>query len=109
MQPKKIKIVIAGGGTGGHVFPAIAIAKAVKKIQPDSEILFFGALGKMEMEKVPNEGFNIVGLPISGLQRKLSFRNILLPFRVIKSLFIAAKYIRSFKPQVVVGVGGRDA
>lgn len=106
MQHKPYKFVIAGGGTGGHVFPAIAIAKAIKRIAPDSEILFFGAIGKMEMEKVPNEGFKIIGLPISGLQRKLSARNLLLPFRIIKSLIITAKQIKKFKPDAVVGVGG---
>lgn len=106
MKQKNNKIVIAGGGTGGHVFPAIAIAKAMKSITPATEILFFGAKGKLEMKKVPLEGFNIIGLPISGLKRKFSFKNFLLPFKILKSLYIAAVNLRKFKPDVVVGVGG---
>ena len=106
MNTKQYKVIIAGGGTGGHVFPAIAIARALKKIVPGVKILFVGALGKMEMEKVPAAGFEIIGLPISGFQRKLSRRNLLLPFRIVKSLMMARKIVKNFKPDVVVGVGG---
>lgn len=106
MENKKIKIIISGGGTGGHVFPAISIGNALKKINPDVDILFVGALGKMEMEKVPAAGFPIVGLPISGFQRKLSLKNFAVIFKLGISLMKARKLIRKFKPDVVVGVGG---
>lgn len=100
------KVIISGGGTGGHIFPAIAIANEIKRRNPDVDILFVGALGKMEMEKVPQAGYKIIGLPIAGLQRKLTFSNFVLPFKIIKSLFLASKIIKDFKPQVVIGVGG---
>jgi UDP-N-acetylglucosamine--N-acetylmuramyl-(pentapeptide) pyrophosphoryl-undecaprenol N-acetylglucosamine transferase len=100
------KAIISGGGTGGHIFPAIAIANEIKKRNPEVEILFVGALGKMEMEKVPQAGYKIIGLPIAGLQRKITFSNFLLPFKIIKSLLLASKIIRDFKPEVVIGVGG---
>ena len=100
------RIIISGGGTGGHIFPAIAIANEIKLQFPDAEILFVGAEGKMEMEKVPAAGYSIVGLPIAGLQRKLTFSNFLLPFKLVNSLMKARKVIRSFNPQVVIGVGG---
>ncbi len=106
MDNKAIRLMISGGGTGGHVFPAIAIAKAVQRIAPDSEILFVGAKGKMEMEKVPQAGFRIEGLWISGLQRRLTVKNFSFPFKVVSSLVRSRGLITNFKPDVVVGVGG---
>lgn len=100
------KVIISGGGTGGHIFPAISIANALKDIQPDIEILFVGALGKMEMERVPSAGYPIKGLPVAGLKRSLSLSNLTLPFKVLKSVSLAGKIIDEFKPDVVVGVGG---
>ena len=100
------KIVISGGGTGGHIFPALAIANEIKKRYPDAEILFVGAEGKMEMEKVPAAGYKIVGLPIVGLQRKLTLKNLALPFKLLKSLSLAKKILKDFKPEAVIGVGG---
>lgn len=101
-----MRIIISGGGTGGHVFPAIAIADALKKMAPDATILFVGAEGRLEMEKVPAAGYEIKGLKISGLQRKISAGNLSFPFKVLKSLLDARKIIRNFKPDVAVGVGG---
>lgn len=104
---KKIeRAIISGGGTGGHIFPAIAIADEIKRRNPDAKILFVGAIGKMEMEKVPAAGYDIKGLEIVGLQRKLTLSNFLLPFKIIKSLLKAKRIIKEFKPQIVVGVGG---
>ncbi len=103
---KNKKIIISGGGTGGHVYPAIAIADAIKKIEPEADILFVGAEGKLEMEKVPNAGYPIKGLNIAGFQRKLTIRNFLFPFKLIGSLIKANHIIRQFKPDVAVGVGG---
>jgi UDP-N-acetylglucosamine--N-acetylmuramyl-(pentapeptide) pyrophosphoryl-undecaprenol N-acetylglucosamine transferase len=103
---KPLKVVISGGGTGGHIFPAIAIAKALQKQNPDTEILFVGAKGRMEMEKVPAAGYKIVGLDISGIQRKLDLRNFLLPYKVVKSLWQAHKILKDFRPDIVIGVGG---
>lgn len=100
------RIIISGGGTGGHIFPAIAIANAIRAIRPQSDILFVGANGKMEMEKVPEAGYPIEGLNITGLQRSLKLSNLAFPFRVIASLIKAGKIISRFKPQVAVGVGG---
>lgn len=100
------KVVISGGGTGGHIFPAIAIANEIKAQYPDVDILFVGAEGKMEMEKVPQAGYTIVGLPIVGLQRKLSLQNLVLPFKLISSMWKARTTIKKFNPEVVVGVGG---
>jgi len=102
MENKAIRMMISGGGTGGHIFPAIAIANAVKMQAPDSEILFVGAKGKMEMEKVPAAGYPIEGLWISGLQRRLTVKNISFLFKVLSSLMKARKLIRKFKPDVVV-------
>lgn len=99
-------VMISGGGTGGHIFPALAIGQAIKAKFPSADILFVGAKGKMEMEKVPEAGFPIVGLWISGLQRKLSASNLLFPIKVLASLWKAGSLIRKFKPQVVIGVGG---
>lgn len=100
------RIIISGGGTGGHIFPAVAIANEVRKRYPESQILFVGAKGKMEMEKVPEAGYEIIGLPIAGLQRKLSLKNFVLPFKLIGSFLKALSIINKFNPQVVVGVGG---
>lgn len=100
------KVIISGGGSGGHIFPAVAIADEIKRRNPDVDILFVGANGKMEMERVPNAGYKIIGLDIVGFQRRLTFSNFLLPFKIISSLFNAYKIIKNFKPQVVIGVGG---
>jgi UDP-N-acetylglucosamine--N-acetylmuramyl-(pentapeptide) pyrophosphoryl-undecaprenol N-acetylglucosamine transferase len=100
------KIIIAGGGTGGHIFPAIAIANAVKQLQPGIEILFVGANGKMEMEKIPQAGYNIKGLEITGYDRSSLIKNFLLPFRLIKSFAQVRKILKEFIPDAVVGVGG---
>lgn len=101
-----LKVIVSGGGTGGHIFPAIAIANAVKAKVPEAEILFVGAEGRMEMEKVPAAGYKIEGLWISGLQRRLTVKNLSFPFKVISSLLKARKILRQFKPDVAVGVGG---
>lgn len=100
------KFIISGGGTGGHIFPAVAIANALREKRPDADILFVGATGKMEMEKVPAAGYPIEGLWISGLQRKLSLKNLSFPFKLISSLVKARQIIKRFKPDVVIGVGG---
>lgn len=100
------RIIISGGGTGGHIFPAIAIANEVKRRNPNCEILFIGAEGKMEMEKVPEAGYKIVGLPIQGLQRRLTLKNIILPFKLLISFTKALSIVKRKKPQVVIGVGG---
>ncbi|WP_031528357.1 undecaprenyldiphospho-muramoylpentapeptide beta-N-acetylglucosaminyltransferase [Dyadobacter crusticola] len=100
------KVIISGGGTGGHIYPAIAIADALRRKEPDLEVLFVGALGKMEMEKVPRAGYEIVGLPIAGIKRAVSFDNLALPFKLINSLSKARSIIRDFKPDIAVGVGG---
>ena len=101
-----MKVIISGGGTGGHVFPAIAIANAIKKINPQADILFVGAKGKLEMEKVPKAGYPIKGLTISGFQRKLTFKNFLNLFHLVGSLWKAYWIVKRFNPDVVVGVGG---
>lgn len=101
-----LRVIIAGGGTGGHIFPAIAIANALKKKVAGTEILFVGAKGKMEMEKVPQAGYKIVGLDIAGFNRSSLIKNIGLPFKIIKSFFQARKIMNQFRPDVVVGVGG---
>jgi UDP-N-acetylglucosamine--N-acetylmuramyl-(pentapeptide) pyrophosphoryl-undecaprenol N-acetylglucosamine transferase len=100
------RIIISGGGTGGHIFPAISIANALRRMRPDCEILFVGATGRMEMEKVPAAGYKIVGLNISGIQRGSILKNLGLPFKVLGSVQKALQLIRDFKPDVVVGVGG---
>lgn len=99
-------MIISGGGTGGHIFPAIAIARFFKERFPDANILFVGAKGKMEMEKVPEAGFEIVGLWISGIQRKLTLSNLIFPVKLITSIWKAKRIIHQFKPDVAVGVGG---
>ena len=106
MNKKINRVVISGGGTGGHIFPAIAIADEIKKRNPEVDILFVGAVGKMEMERVPTAGYSIEGLPIVGLQRKLTFSNFLLPFKLFNSLLKARRIIKRFDPQLVIGVGG---
>jgi UDP-N-acetylglucosamine--N-acetylmuramyl-(pentapeptide) pyrophosphoryl-undecaprenol N-acetylglucosamine transferase len=102
----KLKAIIAGGGTGGHIFPAIAIAAALEKQAPGIELLFVGATGKMEMEKVPAAGYSITGLTIAGFNRSNIFKNITLPYKLIKSFFQVRSILASFKPHFVVGVGG---
>lgn len=110
MQYKPLRIIISGGGTGGHIFPAVSIANKLRELCPDNEILFVGANGKMEMEKVPAAGYRIIGLPIAGLQRRLTVKNIIndiqVPFKLLSSLRKARKIIRDFKPDVAIGVGG---
>ena len=103
---RKLKILMSGGGTGGHIFPAIAIADEIKKRFPDAEFLFIGAEGKMEMEKVPQAGYHIVGLNIAGFDRGNLLKNIGLPFKLISSLKKARKTIKEFKPDFAVGTGG---
>lgn len=100
------KVIISGGGTGGHIFPAVAIANEIKRRYPSCEILFIGAKGRMEMQKVPEAGFPIKGLDIAGLQRKLDPKNLLLPFKVIRSLMQARRILKEFKPEIAIGVGG---
>lgn len=100
------RIIISGGGTGGHIFPAVSIANALKRIDPSTDILFVGAKGRMEMEKVPAAGYMIVGLDIQGFQRRALLKNILLPYKLVKSVLRAISLIKEFKPDAVVGVGG---
>lgn len=102
----KERIIISGGGTGGHIYPAIAIARAIKEISPDSEILFVGAEGKIEMEKVPAAGFRIIGLPVRGFVRKVSVKNVAIAVKLLRSLYRARDIMRTFKPDLVLGVGG---
>lgn len=101
-----MRIVFSGGGTGGHVYPAIAIADAVKEILPEAEILFIGANGKLEMEKVPRAGYKIEGLNISGFHRKQMLRNLSFPFKLVASLWKARAILKRFKPDIAIGVGG---
>ena len=106
MEYRKLRVIISGGGTGGHIFPALSIANKLKEVNPETEILFVGAEGRMEMEKVPAAGYKIIGLPIAGLQRSLTPSNLALPFKVIKSLLMAKRTIKEFKPDIAIGVGG---
>ena len=110
MTYSKLRVIISGGGTGGHIFPALSIAGKLRELNPETEILFVGAEGKMEMEKVPAAGYKIVGLPIVGLQRQLTLKNIIndiqVPFRWIASQNKARRLLKEFKPQVAIGVGG---
>ena len=101
-----MKIIISGGGTGGHIYPAIAIANELKAIDPATEILFVGAEGKMEMEKVPRAGYEIVGLPVVGIKRELTLANLGFPLKLGRSLLRARQLVRNFRPDVAVGVGG---
>lgn len=103
---KKYRIIISGGGTGGHIFPAVAIADGLRDSGLAEEILFVGAQGKMEMEKVPAAGYKIEGLEVVGLQRSLSLKNLKFPFKVLKSLLHARKIVKDFKPDIAIGVGG---
>ena len=106
MRYRTLKVIISGGGTGGHIFPALSIANKLKEVNPDTEILFVGAEGRMEMEKVPAAGYRIIGLPIAGLQRKLTLSNLALPFKVMKSIRMARRTLKEFKPDIAIGVGG---
>lgn len=105
-EAKRYRIMIGGGGTGGHVFPAISIANALSRMLDDPSILFVGALGKMEMDKVPEAGYEIVGLPVAGFQRRLTWRNITFFFKLLRSMRISRKLIRIFGPDIAIGVGG---
>ncbi len=100
------RVIISGGGTGGHIFPAISVANALRRIDPEIEILFVGAEGRMEMEKIPAAGYRIIGLPVAGIHRSLTLKNIIVLIKLLKSLNMAKKVIREFEPDVVVGVGG---
>ncbi|MCQ2147854.1 MAG: UDP-N-acetylglucosamine--N-acetylmuramyl-(pentapeptide) pyrophosphoryl-undecaprenol N-acetylglucosamine transferase [Bacteroidales bacterium] len=110
MEHRALRVIISGGGTGGHIFPAVSIANKLKEWNPDTEILFVGAEGKMEMEKVPAAGYKIIGLPIVGLQRQLNLKNIIndiqVPFKIISSYCKAKRIIKEFKPEIAIGVGG---
>jgi UDP-N-acetylglucosamine--N-acetylmuramyl-(pentapeptide) pyrophosphoryl-undecaprenol N-acetylglucosamine transferase len=103
---QSVNILLSGGGTGGHIYPAVAIANELKLRNPQSKFLFVGALGRMEMEKIPKLGYDIKGLNITGLQRSLSWKNLTFPFKLVQSLFKANKIIKNFKPNVVIGTGG---
>ena len=110
MEYRPLRVIISGGGTGGHIFPAVSIAGKLKELNPETEILFVGAEGKMEMEKVPAAGYRIVGLPMVGIQRQLNWKNIVndiqVPFKVLSSIRKAGKIIDEFKPEIAIGVGG---
>ena len=103
---KELRVIISGGGTGGHIFPAVSIANAVKAMRPDAKILFVGALGRMEMQRVPAAGYEIKGLPICGFDRKNLLKNVKVLYKIWKSQRMARKIIKDFRPQVAVGVGG---
>jgi len=103
---KQYKFIISGGGTGGHIYPAVAIANELKERYPNAEFLFVGAKDRMEMEKVPQSGYEIKGLWISGLQRSLSLKNLMFPLKLVSSLWASKKIIKSFKPDVAIGTGG---
>ena len=103
---KSIRVLVSGGGTGGHIFPAVSIANAVRRRHPDAEILFVGALGRMEMERVPAAGYEIVGLPVAGFDRKRLWRNFAVVVKLMRSLRRARKILRDFRPDIAIGVGG---
>jgi UDP-N-acetylglucosamine--N-acetylmuramyl-(pentapeptide) pyrophosphoryl-undecaprenol N-acetylglucosamine transferase len=103
---KDLRIIISGGGTGGHIFPAVSIANAIKAKHPDAKILFVGAEGRMEMHRVPAAGYEIKGLPICGFDRKHLLKNFVVLFKIWKSQQMAKKIIKNFKPMAAVGVGG---
>ena len=106
MEPKKIKIIISGGGTGGHIYPAVAVAQELQNRIPEVEILFIGARDRMEMEKIPKAGYKIIGLWISGFQRNLTFKNLLFPIKVISAVWKSLSILASFKPNAAIGFGG---
>lgn len=101
-----LRVILSGGGTGGHIYPAIAIADEIKRRNPDAEILFVGAKDRMEMQKVPAAGYPIKGLWISGIQRKLTLDNLNFPLKLISSLYTSHKILKQFKPDAVIGTGG---
>lgn len=103
---EELRVIISGGGTGGHIFPAVSIANAIKRQHPDAKILFVGALGRMEMQRVPAAGYEIKGLPICGFDRKNPLKNVKVVFKILKSQHMAKRIIKDFKPMVAVGVGG---
>lgn len=103
---KETRIIVSGGGTGGHIFPAISIANAIRQLRPEAKILFVGAEGRMEMQRVPDAGYEIIGLPVAGFDRKRLWRNVSVLIKLIRSQWKARKIIKKFKPQVAVGVGG---
>ena len=103
---ESIKVIISGGGTGGHIFPAISIANAIKEQHPDAKILFVGAEGRMEMQRVPAAGYDIIGLPVAGFDRKNLLKNFGVILKLMRSQIKARKIIKDFKPDVAVGVGG---
>lgn len=105
-QKRPLRVLISGGGTGGHIFPALAIAGAIKRRFPDTEFLFVGALGRMEMERVPAAGYRIVGLPVAGFERKQLWRNFAVLAKLWRSMHLARKVLREFQPDIAVGVGG---
>ena len=102
----ELRVIVSGGGTGGHIFPAVSIANAIKELRPEAKILFVGALGRMEMQRVPAAGYEIKGLPIQGFDRKNLLKNVKVLFKIWKSQRMAKKIIKDFRPQVAVGVGG---
>ena len=106
MNSKSPRIIISGGGTGGHIFPAISIANAIKALRPEAEILFVGAEGRMEMQRVPDAGYPIKGLPVMGFDRKHLWKNVVVLYKLMRSQCMAKQIIREFKPHVAVGVGG---
>lgn len=103
---KETRVIVSGGGTGGHIFPAISIANAIRQLRPEAKILFVGAEGRMEMQRVPDAGYEIIGLPVAGFDRKRLWRNVGVLIKLIRSQWKARKIIKKFKPQVAVGVGG---
>ena len=98
--------IISGGGTGGHIFPAVSIANAIKELRPDAEILFVGAEGRMEMQRVPDAGYKIIGLPVAGFDRKRLWKNFAVIIKLLRSQLKARRILKEFHPQVAVGVGG---
>lgn len=108
-QKSSYRILISGGGTGGHIFPALSIANALRRRCPDIEILFVGAEGRMEMERVPAAGYRIIGLPVCGFDRKRLWRNVKVLWKLRKSMSIARKVLKEFSPDIAVGVGGMPA
>ena len=103
---KQLNVLVSGGGTGGHIFPALSIANEIQRRHPDAKILFVGAEGRMEMERVPAAGYNIIGLPVSGFDRKHLLRNFKVLARLFKSMGLARKILNDFKPDIAIGVGG---